>query len=66
MLITQCSKNNFCVSLELFIDHNKKEMGFDVIFSEYGKHYKRYRFATLKAAYNKFDALLLKYDLLEV
>lgn len=64
MTICSCNKNNFNVTLNLYIDDHKRDVIFYVTFAEYGAKYKEYNFKTLKAAYNKFDLLCEKYNLL--
>lgn len=61
MFICTADKNNYNLTLDFDIDHDKKDISFNVRFIESKKQYKKYTFKTLKAAYNKFDFFYDKY-----
>lgn len=63
MIIYACNKNNVNVSLSIYMDHYKKDIIFFVTFAEREKQYKEYSFKTFRAAYNKYEHLINKYNL---
>ena len=70
MTICVCNKDYSNVSLNQYIDHNKREITFYVVlsirrdggFAAPGT-YKKYNFKSFRAAYNKYEYLINKYNL---